>query len=93
VRVSGTNFTVISLKLRSKECESFFGSPRPRGTSDPIFRTPWVGDPRINIQRAGYKAKPYQDRQVLNTIEFSSDRAIREYAEKICKISPTPVAA
>jgi hypothetical protein len=52
-----------------KVCESFLGPPRQRGTSHLIFSTPWVGDPRINIQRAGDKAKPYQVRQVLKAIE------------------------
>jgi hypothetical protein len=43
---------------------------RGRGVPDHlIFRTPWTGDPRINIQRAGDKAKPYQVRQVLKAIE------------------------
>jgi predicted RNA binding protein YcfA (HicA-like mRNA interferase family) len=52
-----------------KVCESMFGPPRQRGTSHVIFRTPWAGDPRINIQRVGDKAKPYQVRQVLKAIE------------------------
>jgi hypothetical protein len=50
-------------------CEEYFGPPRQRGTRHLIFRTPWTGDPRINIQRAGDKAKPYQVRQVLRAIE------------------------
>jgi len=52
-----------------KVCEEFFGPPRQRGTSHLIFRTPWVRDPRINIQRAGDTAKPYQVRQVLKALE------------------------
>lgn len=44
--------------------ESFFGPPRQRG-SHHIFRTPWPGDPRLNLQRDGHEAKPYQVRQVL----------------------------
>jgi len=32
-----------------KVCEEFFGKPRQSGTSHAIFKTPWVGDPRINI--------------------------------------------
>lgn len=51
-------------------CEHYFGQPRQRSTSHRIYRTPWPGDPRVNIQRgeAG-KAKPYQVRQVLAAIE------------------------
>ncbi len=52
-----------------KVCESFFGEPRQNGTSHLIFKTPWQGDPRINIQEAGGKAKPYQVRQVLQAID------------------------
>jgi hypothetical protein len=46
-------------------CERFFGAPRTKG-SHHIFKTPWPGDPRINIQedKSG-KAKPYQIKQVV----------------------------
>jgi len=33
------------------------------------FKTPWVGDPRINIQNDRGKAKTYQVRQVLLAID------------------------
>ena len=52
-----------------KVCEEYFGKPRQTGTSHAIFKTPWVGDPRINIQDDKGKAKPYQVRQVLLAIE------------------------
>ncbi len=39
------------------------------GTSHAIFKTPWSGDPRINIQDDKGKAKSYQVRQVLFAIE------------------------
>jgi hypothetical protein len=52
-----------------KVCESLFGQPRQTGTSHLIFKTPWPGDPRVNIQDAGGKAKPYQVRQVLRAID------------------------
>lgn len=52
-----------------KVCESFFGEPRQNGTSHLIFKTPWLGDPRVNIQDADGKAKPYQVRQVLQAID------------------------
>ena len=52
-----------------KVCESFFGEPRQSGGSHLVFKTPWPGDPRVNIQDAGGKAKPYQVRQVLRAIE------------------------
>ena len=40
-------------------CVRNFGTPRIRG-SHHIFRTPWQGDPRINIQKDGSMAKAYQ---------------------------------
>jgi hypothetical protein len=52
-----------------KVCQTYFGKPRQDGSSHAIFRTPWPGDPRVNIQNAKGKAKPYQVRQVLQAIE------------------------
>ena len=52
-----------------KVCEWYFGAPRQSGTSHLIFKTPWQGDPRINIQDAGGKAKPYRVRRVLAIVE------------------------
>jgi hypothetical protein len=34
-----------------------------------VFKTPWSGDPRINIQNDKGKAKAYQVRQVLLAID------------------------
>jgi hypothetical protein len=52
-----------------KVCEEFFGKPRQSGTSHTIFKTPWLGDPRVNIQNDKGKAKAYQVRQVLLAID------------------------
>lgn len=52
-----------------KICDTYFGKPRQTGSSHIIYKTPWPGDPRINIQNAKGKAKPYQVRQVLSAIE------------------------
>jgi hypothetical protein len=52
-----------------KVCEEYFGRPRQMGTSHAIFKTPWAGDPRINIQYQKGKAKAYQVRQVLLAID------------------------
>ena len=51
-----------------KVCEHYFGKPRQCGTSHCVFKTPWPGDPRVNIQNDKGKAKPYQVRQVLLAI-------------------------
>lgn len=50
-------------------CKALFGEPRQSGSSHAIFRTPWAGDPRINIQDDKGKAKAYQVRQVLLAID------------------------
>ena len=52
-----------------KVCESFFGEPRKSAGSNRIYKTPWQGDPRINIQNHKGKAKAYQVKQVLLAIE------------------------
>jgi hypothetical protein len=52
-----------------KVCEALFGKPRQTGTSHVIFKTPWAGDPRINVQNDKGRAKAYQVRQVLLAIE------------------------
>lgn len=52
-----------------KVCDAYFGEPRQSGSSHKVYKTPWQGDPRVNIQNAKGKAKPYQVRQVLTAIE------------------------
>ena len=58
----------VSFKDLSKVCDQFFGEPRQAGTSHRVYKTPWRGNPRVNIQGAKGKAKPYQVRQVLQAI-------------------------
>ena len=53
----------------ARVCDRYFGEPRQKGTSHRVYRTPWPGDPRVNIQNAKGMAKPYQVRQVINAIE------------------------
>ena len=52
-----------------KVCQHFFGNPRQSGSSHCIYKTPWPGDPRVNIQNDKGKAKPYQVKQVLLAID------------------------
>ena len=52
-----------------KVCEVYFGKPRQSGSSHAIFKTPWPGNPRVNIQNDKGKAKAYQVQQVLLAIE------------------------
>ena len=56
-----------------KVCEHYFGQPRSSATSHAVFRTPWPGDPRVNIQNDHGMAKAYQVRQVLAAIAKKED--------------------
>lgn len=33
-----------------KVCNEYFGEPRQSGSSHRVYRIPWQGDPRVNIQ-------------------------------------------
>jgi hypothetical protein len=48
-------------------CQVHFGNERIKG-SHHIFKTPWPGDPRINLQQRRGMAKPYQVRQVIEAL-------------------------
>jgi len=64
-----TNPKGIRFNELKKVCEHYFGEPRQSGSSHCVFKTPWPGDPRVNIQNDKGKAKAYQVRQVLLAIE------------------------
>lgn len=53
-----------------KVCDHYFGKPRQSGSSHCVYKTPWRGDPRVNIQSSKGAAKAYQVRQVLAAIEW-----------------------
>jgi len=52
-----------------KICDHFFGEPRQKKSSHRVYKTPWQGDPRVNIQNDKGKAKAYQVKQVLLAID------------------------
>ena len=52
-----------------KVCEHFFGQARQTSGSHRVYKTPWIGDPRVNIQNSRGNAKAYQVKQVLKAIE------------------------
>jgi len=58
----------VSYQDLMKVCRHYFGEPRQRSSSHAVFKTPWRGDPRVNIQSEKGKAKAYQVRQVLRAI-------------------------
>ena len=51
--------------------EAHFGRPRQgSGSHIAIYKMPWQGDPRINLQKAeGGKAKEYQVKQLIKAID------------------------
>jgi hypothetical protein len=61
---AGVRFTDLK-----RVCDAYFGKPRQAGSSHAVYKTPWPGDPRVNIQNTKGKAKPYQVRQVLWALE------------------------
>jgi hypothetical protein len=52
-----------------KVCDAYFGEARQCRSSHRIYKTPWQGDPRVNIQNDRGRAKAYQVKQVLRAIE------------------------
>ena len=56
-----------------KVCDHYFGEARQSGSSHRVYKTPWKGDPRVNIQNDKGKAKIYQVKQVLKAIEKLED--------------------
>jgi hypothetical protein len=68
-------------------CQIYFGNARVKG-SHHIFKTPWPGDPRINLQQEQGMAKPYQVRQVIEALrklqelgEGKKEKGARHVAE------------
>ena len=59
----------IKFKDLCKVCDQYFGEARQASTSHRVYRTPWRGDPRVNIQASKGMAKDYQVRQVVKAID------------------------
>lgn len=67
------NSAAIRFSELAKICEYYFGEPRQSGGSHRVYKTPWHGDPRVNIQNDKGMAKVYQVKQVLLAIEKFED--------------------
>lgn len=63
----------VRFKDLCRVCEYYFGRARQNRSSHRIYRMPWAGDPRVNIQNAKGMAKAYQVKQVLKAIERLQD--------------------
>jgi hypothetical protein len=59
----------VKFKDLCKVCDHYFGEPRQESSSHRVYKMPWCGDPRVNIQNDKGKAKAYQVRQVLTALE------------------------
>ncbi len=68
VRAPGENPQGVRFADLVRVCDEYFGEPRQTGGSHRVYRTPWPGDPRVNIQNDRGMAKAYQVRQVLRAI-------------------------
>ncbi len=69
-----------------KVCNHFFGEARQSGSSHRIYKTPWQGDPRVNIQNDKGMAKAYQVKQVLKAIDrLTSPSGSEEEQEDVAK--------
>ena len=66
----------ITFRELEKVCGYYFGQYRQVG-SHRIYKTPWKGEPWVNIQESKGAAKPYQVRQVLAAIEKLAARGKR----------------
>ena len=63
------NPTGIRFRDLCKVCDMYFGKPRQSGSSHRVYKTPWTGNPRVNVQNSAGQAKAYQVRQVLRAID------------------------
>ena len=52
-----------------KVCGFYFGKARETGSGRGAYKTPWQGDPRVNIQNEKGRAKAYKVKQVLRAIQ------------------------
>lgn len=76
--MKGLRETINDLRLRqasikfnelAKICTYWFGPPRLNGGSHKVYKMPWSGDPRVNIQRVDSgMAKVYQVKQVVGAL-------------------------
>ena len=56
-----------------KICDYFFGAGQQKATSHLVYKMPWPGDPRVNIQNDKGQAEPYQVRQAIKALKKLRD--------------------
>ena len=67
-------------------CDYFFGIGRQRATSHLVYKMPWPGDPRVNIQDDKGMAKEYQVRQAIKALRKLRDerQALHLPGDMVC---------
>lgn len=65
----GNNPAGIKFSDLCKVCDHYFGEARQTSGSHRVYKTPWQGDPFVNIQSKKGMGKPYQVKQVLAAIK------------------------
>lgn len=78
LRAMENNPKGIRFKDLCQVCEHYFGPARQGSSSHRIYKTPWPGDPRVNIQNDKGMAKAYQVKQVLKAIRKLENEDITE---------------
>lgn len=78
MRKTPTNIRFSDLK---KVCDHYFECRNSKKTSHRTYKTPWFGDPRVNIQNSNGQAKAYQVNQVLQAIDRLDDYNNKEDQE------------
>lgn len=69
-------------------CQYFFGMPRQEGTSHNVYKTPWVGNPNINIRkRKRGKCKICQVQQVLLSLPKREERKMINHTHYSYRVS------
>jgi hypothetical protein len=51
-----------------KVADHFFGAPTQNASSHRVWKMPWPGNPRVNMQDDKGRAKAYQVRQLLEAV-------------------------
>lgn len=57
-----------------KVARHYFGEPRQQGSSHSVWKMPWPGDPRVNLQNRNGMAKAYQVRQLLDAVSLLTQK-------------------
>jgi hypothetical protein len=84
-----TNPSGVRFTEACKVVTHYFGEPRQSGTSHKVWKTPWQGDPRVNMQAGeSGKAKAYQVRQAVAAID-----AVLAQRAAATRSPPTPARA